>query len=110
ARTKSAGGDSASRSPRDRARCGGPTRREGSPGREDLTSFLRGRSGAALAAVLPALFAERNAKILPPKSWPADPSRENSPVDCFPARLSLDPPCGGQAAPVSRRARGVTAW
>ena len=31
---KSAGGDSASRSPRDRARCGGPTRREGSPGQE----------------------------------------------------------------------------
>ena len=49
---KSAGGDSASRSPRDRARCGGPTRREGSPGREDLTSFLHVRSGAALEAVL----------------------------------------------------------
>ena len=64
---KSAGGDSASRSRRERARCGGPTRREGSPGREDLTSFLRGRSGAALDAVLPAPGVGRKAKILPPK-------------------------------------------
>ena len=67
---KSAGGDSASRSPRDRARCGGPTRREGSPGREDLTSFLRVRSGAALDAVLPAPGVERKTKILSPKADP----------------------------------------
>ncbi len=111
-RTRSAGGDSASRSPRDRARCGGPTRREGSPGQEAGCACLpprarcyrlgfradrareRGRSRGAdsqAACRSTGTFRGRNGNRSParegrrPQCAMCPPqARENSPLDCFP--------------------------